>query len=58
MSVDYCSTVSSSLSDRYLLLCELHLKLVVSKRFYVDCFASEPGLRRVVFSYSLYHLGP
>lgn len=37
------------LIDRYLLVYGPHLKLVVSKKFYADCFGSEPGLRRVVF---------
>lgn len=58
MSTDSCSTVSSTLIDRYLLVYGLHLKLVVSKMFYADCFGSEPGLRRVLFSSSLHHLGP
>lgn len=49
MSADSCSTMSSTLIDRYLLVYRLHLKLVVGKKFYVDWLGSEPGLRRVLF---------
>ena len=57
MSTNSCSTVSSTLINRYLLVYRLHLKLVVSKKFYADCSGWESGLRRVLFSSSL-HLGP
>lgn len=49
MSADSCSTRSSTLIDRYLLVYGHHLKLIASKKFYAECFGSEPGFRRVFF---------